>query len=139
MPELLEKGKPYNLFSGVPIEQGAIDQMETAIKLPITVAGALMPDAHQGYGLPIGGVLATKNAIIPYAVGMDIGCRMALSIFELPDKYLLNQKENLIRTLFAYTKFGHSRQQFRNKYKKVSEFKQLKNCQYNTSPLKNSR
>lgn len=37
------------------------------MKLPITVAGALMPDAHQGYGLPIGGVLATENAVIPTA------------------------------------------------------------------------
>ena len=38
-----------------------------------------MPDAHQGYGLPIGGVLATENAVIPYAVGVDIACRMKLS------------------------------------------------------------
>ena len=48
-----------------------------------------MPDAHQGYGLPIGGVLATKNAIIPYGVGVDIGCRMALSIFDIPETHLL--------------------------------------------------
>ncbi|RYE20355.1 MAG: RtcB family protein, partial [Sphingobacteriaceae bacterium] len=38
------------------IEEGALAQMKTAIQLPIAVAGALMPDAHQGYGLPIGGV-----------------------------------------------------------------------------------
>ena len=76
---LNEIGKPYKIFGADHIEQGAIDQMEVAMKLPVTVAGALMPDAHQGYGLPIGGVLATKNAIIPYGVGVDIGCRMALS------------------------------------------------------------
>src|SRR6185312_15623041 len=38
-----------------------------------------MPDAHVGYGLPIGGVLATHEAVIPYAVGVDIACRMRLS------------------------------------------------------------
>ncbi|MFA6249513.1 MAG: RtcB family protein, partial [Mucilaginibacter sp.] len=67
------------------IEVGALAQMRTAIQLPIAVAGALMPDAHQGYGLPIGGVLATTaNTIIPFAVGVDIACRMCLSIFDLP-------------------------------------------------------
>lgn len=54
------------------------------MKLPVTSAGALMADAHQGYGLPIGGVLATKNAVIPYGVGVDIGCRMCLTIYDLP-------------------------------------------------------
>ncbi len=51
------------------------------MRLPIAVQGALMPDAHAGYGLPIGGVLAVKDAVIPYAVGVDIGCRMTLSVF----------------------------------------------------------
>ena len=44
------------------------------MRLPVTLTGALMPDAHAGYGLPIGGGLAVDNAVIPYAVGMDIGC-----------------------------------------------------------------
>ena len=47
-------------------------------------AAALMPDAHVGYGLPIGGVLACENAVIPYAVGVDIACRMKLSVLDLP-------------------------------------------------------
>jgi len=37
---------------------------------------AIMPDSHQGYGMPIGGVLATKGVVIPNAVGVDIGCGM---------------------------------------------------------------
>ena len=64
-----------NAFSAYGLEhidEGARKQMEVAMKLPVTVAGALMPDAHQGYGLPIGGVLATKNAIIPYGVGVKL-------------------------------------------------------------------
>ena len=69
---------------GDGLEDVAIEQMANACKLPVTVAGALMPDAHHGYGLPIGGVLAVENAVIPYGVGVDIGCRMCLSIFNIP-------------------------------------------------------
>jgi hypothetical protein len=53
---------------GDGLEHEAVMQMEKACLLPVSVAGALMPDAHVGYGLPIGGVLATENAVIPYAV-----------------------------------------------------------------------
>lgn len=52
-----------------------------------------MPDAHSGYGLPIGGVLAVENAVIPYGVGMDIGCRMSLSILDTPVSYLDGAKD----------------------------------------------
>ena len=58
--------------------------MRAACQVPIAVAAALMPDAHIGYGLPIGGVLACENAVIPYAVGVDIACRMKLSVLDLP-------------------------------------------------------
>src|SRR4051794_22219316 len=73
-------GVPVHIYGEEFIERGAIDQINTAARLPISVAAALMPDAHQGYGLPIGGVLATENAVIPYGVGVDIGCRMCLSV-----------------------------------------------------------
>ena len=66
--ELLKKRLDYPIYGGPDIEEGARNQMEIAMKLPITIAGALMPDAHQGYGLPIGGVLATDNVVIPYGV-----------------------------------------------------------------------
>ena len=75
----------FALYGEDKIEVGAIKQMQVAMQLPVTVAGALMPDAHQGYGLPIGGVLATNNAVIPFGVGVDIGCRMALSIYDIPE------------------------------------------------------
>jgi tRNA-splicing ligase RtcB len=101
--------KEYATFGAEHIEQGAIHQMETAMKLPVTVAGALMPDAHHGYGLPIGGVLATDNAVIPYAVGVDIGCRMALSVFDLPAKYLGQRTQELRNLLLAHTRFGGGR------------------------------
>mgnify|MGYP000093474791 CR=1 FL=1 len=65
---LNQNGIQFNVFGQEHIEEGAMHQMYRAAKLPISVAGALMPDAHSGYGLPIGGVLATENAVIPYGV-----------------------------------------------------------------------
>lgn len=103
---LVENAKPYTVFGESYIEEGARNQMNIAMQLPVTEAGALMPDAHQGYGLPIGGVLATKNAIIPYGVGVDIGCRMALSIFDIPEKHYFGKDAMYKRELIAFTKFG---------------------------------
>src|SRR6185312_7786333 len=85
---LNKTGIEFSIFGREHIDEGAMNQMYQAAKLPVAVAGALMPDAHHGYGLPIGGVLATENAIIPYGVGVDIGCRMCLSIFDINPKDL---------------------------------------------------
>src|SRR5688572_22136297 len=101
-------GKSYQIYGAEAIEQGALQQMETAMKLPVTVAGALMPDAHQGYGLPIGGVLATRNAVIPYGVGVDIGCRMCLTLYDLPSDTLEKKKDDLKKMLINNTKFGQA-------------------------------
>jgi tRNA-splicing ligase RtcB len=103
---LNENAAAYVMYGADYIEDGAKDQMAVAMKLPVTVAGALMPDAHQGYGLPIGGVLATKNAIIPYGVGVDIGCRMALSVYDIPAHHLFENESLYKRELIAQTKFG---------------------------------
>ena len=110
----------FNIFGGEYIEAGALDQMNYATKLPVAVAGALMPDAHQGYGLPIGGVLATENAVIPYGVGVDIGCRMCLSIFDIdPDD--ISEKENYYkRELLENTLFGAGKE-----FKKPTEHEVL--------------
>jgi tRNA-splicing ligase RtcB len=100
----------YSIYGEEHIEQGARNQMDIAIRLPVAVAGALMPDAHQGYGLPIGGVLATENAIIPYGVGVDIGCRMCLSIFDLPHSMIENDGRGLYKILQDNTLFGTGRE-----------------------------
>lgn len=102
------EGKSYQIYGAEAIEQGAMQQMETAMKLPVTVAGALMPDAHQGYGLPIGGVLATNNAVIPYGVGVDIGCRMCMTIYDMPAGILEEKKEDFKKLLINNTQFGRS-------------------------------
>jgi len=60
------------------LEEGALDQAKNLANLPFAFKHiAMMPDAHQGYGMPIGTVLATKDVIIPNGVGVDIGCGMA--------------------------------------------------------------
>jgi tRNA-splicing ligase RtcB len=91
---------------GQDLEAQALAQMARACELPVSVAGALMPDAHVGYGLPIGGVLATEGAVIPYAVGVDIACRMKLTVLDWPVSALSERHEELVRAIEAETRFG---------------------------------
>ncbi len=107
---LNQTGVTFNVFGAEQIEEGATHQMFQAAKLPIAIAGALMPDAHSGYGLPIGGVLATENAVIPYGVGVDIGCRMCLSVFDIDPKDLLQKEQYFSRELNEATLFGSGKQ-----------------------------
>lgn len=106
MQQLKTTRAPFSIFGENEIDQQAKFQLYDALKLPISIAGALMPDAHSGYGLPIGGVLATENAVIPYGVGVDIGCRMSLSIFDVPASFLKGRDLQLQSVLAEHTKFG---------------------------------
>ncbi len=103
---LKDQADDYAIYGAAHIEEGALRQMNVAMHLPVTVAGALMPDAHQGYGLPIGGVLATRNAVIPYGVGVDIGCRMALSVYDIPYTHFDFNQSLYKEVLFTQTQFG---------------------------------
>ena len=87
-------------------DAASLRQMRNACELPISVKGALMPDAHCGYGMPIGGVLATRNAVIPYAVGMDIACRMCMTVVDWPVTALEEREEALRNALLRETLFG---------------------------------
>ena len=91
---------------GEDLDAESIAQMERACQLPVSVAGALMPDAHVGYGLPIGGVLATDNAVIPFAVGVDIACRMKMTVLDLPLRELSNHQDRFAKAIEAETRFG---------------------------------
>ena len=99
-------GSPSYRTWGTEIDAEAKAQMDAAISLPVTVAGALMPDAHVGYGLPIGGVLATENAVIPYGVGVDIACRMMMTIFNIPPEVLAEQRNLFREAIEKNTRFG---------------------------------
>ncbi len=96
----------YPVWGNEGIDAAARQQMDNSMRLPISVAGALMPDAHVGYGLPIGGVLATEGAVIPYAVGVDIACRMRLTVFEVSPIVLGQQKDKFEKVLMNHTRFG---------------------------------
>lgn len=70
------------------LEEGVLEQFNAAMALPYNVQGALMPDAHLGYTLPIGAVIKSKGQIFPSFVGYDIGCGVAAVEFNLHKKYV---------------------------------------------------
>lgn len=102
----LKEPESYTVWGAELIEEGTAEQMEGAMSLPVSVAGALMPDAHLGYGLPVGGVLATEGAVIPWAVGVDIACRMRLSVFDASPGFLDERRGELEEILLRNTNFG---------------------------------
>ncbi len=104
--ETRETPLPYKVWGAEYIQAESRAQMDTAMRLPISVAGALMPDAHVGYGLPIGGVLATDNAVIPYAVGVDIACRVRFSIFPVSPIVIGQKNAQFKNALVEQTVFG---------------------------------
>jgi tRNA-splicing ligase RtcB len=129
-PAFVERDQPapYRIW-GENLEPTAVDQMKAAARLPVAVAGALMPDAHLGYGLPIGGVLATENAVIPYAVGVDIACRMKLSIFDISADAIEGLENSLTHALQRETLFGVG-----GSFQKPNEHEVL-DADWNVSPI----
>ena len=91
---------------GENLDPKSVEQMDHACRLPVAVKAALMPDAHVGYGLPIGGVLATEDAVVPYAVGVDIACRMKLTVLDLRLNVLEDKLDRLQHAIEAETRFG---------------------------------
>jgi tRNA-splicing ligase RtcB (3'-phosphate/5'-hydroxy nucleic acid ligase) len=91
-----------------PLEDGAKDQAKNLANLPFAFHHVgLMPDCHEGYGMPIGGVLATEDTVIPNAVGVDIGCGMGFIETDIPVSQLRDIQTangNLIHTIVATIK-----------------------------------
>ncbi|NJN17328.1 MAG: RtcB family protein [Oscillochloris sp.] len=114
--KLREEPAPATVFGSVgdkhahaddfDIEPGAYAQLQLALRLPIADRGALLPDAHQGYALPIGGVFRAYRAVAPAMVGVDIACRMMLTIFDIPPAELMRRREELFGVLKRVTTFG---------------------------------
>jgi len=81
------EGRRAEVWSWLPeseIEPDALTQIRNVGSLPCAVGVAVMPDSHKGYGMPIGTALATQDAVVPYAVGVDIGCGMIAVRTSLP-------------------------------------------------------
>lgn len=98
---------PIKLWTDT-IEEGALEQTKNLANLPFVAKWvAIMPDTHQGYGMPIGGVIATEKVVIPNAVGVDIGCGMKARKTNLTEidndtlKKILNQIQRDVPTGFA--------------------------------------
>ncbi|NUQ00036.1 MAG: RtcB family protein, partial [Armatimonadetes bacterium] len=104
--ELRDQPVPHCVWGAALLDEQTMVQFERACWLPVAVQGAQMPDGHVGYGLPIGGVLATREAVIPYGVGVDIACRMRLTICAEPPELLSSRREPLAKALRSETRFG---------------------------------
>jgi len=128
--QIAESALPYRVFGRQHIEDEAIIQMDMCMRLPVAVAGALMPDAHSGYGLPVGGVLAADNAVIPYGVGVDIGCRMALTIFDARADFLRKNSYQSKTVLTENTQFGVG-----NNSKQFNDHPILEHADFGATPL----
>ncbi len=103
--ELTHESISYRTW-GSDIDEGAFKQMEDACQIPGALGAALMPDAHIGYGLPIGGVLGLDNAVVPYAVGVDIACRMKMSVLDVPVDGMTKSFDHFRNALEKGTRFG---------------------------------
>ena len=115
-PEVVEKEEiklqeeaELNVFGRPLIKSNAYQQMNHAMKLPIVHKGALMPDSHLGYGLPIGAALAVDNAVIPFAIGMDIGCRMSLTLYDVTARFFKMHDHKFTQSILNNTAFGLSK------------------------------
>ncbi len=106
---LVKRDVELNVFGRPLIKANAYQQMKTAMKLPVVEKAALMPDSHLGYGLPIGGVLAVNNAVIPFAIGMDIGCRMSLTIYDVTERFFKMHEHKFKQSIINNTAFGISK------------------------------
>lgn len=103
---MLAQPKPFTIFGGGLIEDSAIEQMEKVMSIPVAIRGALMPDAHLGYAMPIGGVVELNNAISPSFVGYDISCMVQLSVFDMTHEHFMKYREEYARILQKVTRFG---------------------------------
>ena len=97
---------PLTVWGRDLIDENSFEQINNAAQLPVTLRVALMPDAHIGYGLPIGGVAALEGAIAPYMVGVDIGCRMHATIIDRSPIHLRQAEKEYVRLIEQNTFFG---------------------------------
>ena len=102
--------KPHKIFAR-DIEPAALEQFYSALNQEYSVRGALMPDAHTGYSLPIGAVIATDSVILPAWVGYDIGCGMCAVPTSFTRSAVSSHAEAIFSALYRAipTGFNHNR------------------------------
>lgn len=97
---------PLTVYGEHLIDPLAFEQMYQVLRIPVALRGALMPDAHKGYAMPIGGVAVLKDAVSPSFVGYDISCMMAASFFSIDLGVFEAHREHLAQVLRSVTSFG---------------------------------
>ena len=108
LQKMNKKAAPLEIFGNVGehIPANAVDQMYTVMRLPMVTKGALMPDAHLGYAMPIGGVAVLEGAISPSFVGYDISCMVQLSLLDVDVDAFEADRSHFAKTLQNVTSFG---------------------------------
>ena len=106
--KMRKSAAPLEIFGniGEHIPANAVDQMYTVMRLPMATKGALMPDAHLGYAMPIGGVVVLEGAISPSFVGYDISCMVQLSVLDLDVAAFEADRSHFAAMLQQVTSFG---------------------------------
>lgn len=99
-------GKHYRIYAD-SLEPEALEQFESAMAQPFAVSGALMPDAHKGYSLPIGAVVATEGVIVPSWVGYDIGCGMCAVPTSFDEAHVREKAKAIFEGIYEVVPTGY--------------------------------
>ncbi len=97
--------KSYKIFSDT-VDDKTLEQFHCALSQPFVIKGALMPDAHIGYGLPIGAVMAADNIIVPSWVGYDIGCGICALKTDLTKADIDPYKKTIFKAIYIIMPTG---------------------------------
>ncbi len=97
--------KPMKIFARF-VEPSALEQFQSAMEQDFTRRGALMPDAHTGYSLPIGAVVATENFVVPAWVGYDIGCGMCALPTSFPPEVIRAKSQAIFDAVYKSIPVG---------------------------------
>lgn len=103
----IKTDKPYKIYADV-LEEEALKQFESAMQMDFVVKGALMPDAHTGYALPIGAVVATQDVIVPSWIGYDIGCGMCAVCIDTPKNVVTENAKEIFDQIYRDIPVGFS-------------------------------
>lgn len=106
----IKTNKPYHIFAEA-VDQGALDQFESAMQQDFAVKGALMPDAHFGYSLPVGAVVATKDVIVPAWIGYDLGCGVGAIPTTFTKSDVIENSEKIFNSIYRSTPTGFNHNQ----------------------------
>lgn len=109
--ELREVNKKQVAVFTDTMEEEPWQQMKSAMEQDYAVQGAIMPDVHLGYSLPIGGVVATKDIIVPSWVGFDIGCGMGAVKLSIKREQLLPHVEKIYHSICRSIPTGFNQNQ----------------------------